>query len=148
MSDPTTTTTAPTTARPPAPQVWPSLQARDARALIECYVSTFGFVATAVYGEGDRVDHAQLDWPEGGGLMLGSYSPDAAWSREPGTFGAYVVTDQVEALWERVRDAAGLTVTRELAATDYGGPEFAVADPEGNLFSFGSYRGEPREGAQ
>ena len=133
-----------TTGQPPTPQVWPTLQARDARALIECYVSTFGFVATAVYGEGDRVDHAQLDWPEGGGLMLGSHQPGAAWSREPGTFGAYVVTDRVEALWDRVRHAEGITVTRELAATDYGGPEFAVADPEGNLFSFGSYRGEPR----
>ena len=146
MSDPTPTTTPPTDARPPTPQVWPTLQAHDARALIAWYVSTFGFVATAVYGEGDRVEHAQLDWPEGGGLMLGSYRPDAAWSRQPGTFGAYVVTDHVEALWERVRGAAGLTVTRELASTDYGGPEFAVADPEGNLFSFGSYRGAPPAG--
>ena len=146
MSDPTTTTTPPIPARPPAPQVWPTLQARDARALIAWYVSTFGFVATAVHGEGDRVDHAQLDWPEGGGLMLGTYRPDAVWSREPGTFGAYVVTDQVEALWERVRGAAGVRVTNALSTTDYGGPEFAVADPEGNLFSFGSYRGEPRAG--
>jgi hypothetical protein len=27
---------------------------------------------TAVYGEGDRVDHARLGWPGGGGIMLGS----------------------------------------------------------------------------
>ena len=129
---------------PPGPQVWPSLQARDARALIDFYVTTFGFVATAVYVDGDLVVHAQLDWPEGGGLMLGSHKPDAEWSRVPGTFGAYVVTADPEALWARVRDAEGVTVVRALAATDYGGPEFAVADPEGNYWSFGSYPGEPR----
>jgi uncharacterized glyoxalase superfamily protein PhnB len=128
----------------PAPQVWPSLQARDARALIDFYVTTFGFVATAVYADGDLVAHAQLDWPEGGGLMLGSHRPDAAWSRSPGTFGAYVVTADPEALWERVRDAEGVTVVRPLAPVDYGGSEFAVADPEGNYWSFGSYPGAPR----
>ena len=137
MTDPSA---APT---PRAPQVWPSLQAHDARALIDFYVNTFGFVATAVYPDGDRVAHAQLDWPEGGGLMLGSHRPDAAWSRAPGTFGAYVVTADPEALWARVRDAAGVTVVRPLTAVDYGGAEFAVADPEGNYWSFGSYPGEP-----
>lgn len=126
----------------PAPTVWPTLQAHDALALIDFYVSTFGFVRTAVYADGDEVAHAQLDWPEGGGVMLGSHKPDSAWSREPGTLGAYVVSDHVEELYERVR-AAGATITRELNRTDYGSQEFSVRDPEGNLWSFGSYRGEP-----
>ncbi len=133
-----------TSTRPsgPAPQVWPSLQARNALALIDFYVETFGFVATAVYADGDQVAHAQLTWPEGGGIMMGSHKPGGEWSREPGTFGAYAVTDHVEALWERVREAPGVTVTRPLQTTDYGSTEFAVADPEGNLWSFGDYRGE------
>ena len=126
-----------------APQVWPTLQAADAPALIDFYVRTFGFVATAVHADGDLVAHAQLDWPEGGGLMLGSVKPDAAWSRPPGTFGAYVVTADPAALWARVRDADGVSVVRALTEVDYGGSEFAVADPEGNYFSFGSYPGEP-----
>ncbi len=126
----------------PAPTVWPTLKARDALALIDFYVSTFGFLRTAVYADGDRVGHAQLDWPEGGGIMLGSHEPGAAWSREPGTFGAYVVTDQVDEVYARVQ-AAGAKITRELNTTDYGSREFVVADPEGNLWSFGSYRGEP-----
>lgn len=126
---------------PPTPTVWPTLQARDARALIAFYVETLGFVETAVYGDGAEVDHAQLDWPEGGGIMLGTYKPDRAWNRQPGTFGGYVVTDHVEDLYQRI-SASGTTITQELSESDHG-PEFALSDPEGNLWSFGSYRGEP-----
>jgi uncharacterized glyoxalase superfamily protein PhnB len=42
--------------------------------------------------------------------------------------------------------AAGATVLRELHETDYGSRDFAVRDPEGNLWSFGTYRGEPAAG--
>jgi hypothetical protein len=30
--------------------------------------------------------------------------------------------------------------------TDYGSRDFAARDPEGNRWSFGTYRGEPRKG--
>ena len=56
----------------PPPQVWPTLVARDGRALIKFLVDAFGFEETAVYGEGDHVDHAELAWPPGGGVMMGS----------------------------------------------------------------------------
>ena len=134
-----------TTAGPsPAPQVWPTLQAVDALALIDFYVETFGFRRTAVYADGNTVAHAQLDWPEGGGIMLGSHKPDAEWSTQPGTLAVYAVTDRVEELWQRVEHAPGVTVIRPLATTDYGSREFAVRDPEGNAWSFGTYRGEAR----
>lgn len=134
------TTPAQTT---PAPTIWPTLQARDARALIEWLVATFGFEETAVYEEDGKVAHAQLDWPEGGGVMLGDHKPDGEWSLPPGTFGAYVVTDHVDTLYARAV-AAGARIIRHVADQDYGNREFAVADPEGNLWSFGPYRGEPR----
>ena len=127
----------------PNPTVWLTLQAHDAPALIDFYVQAFGFVVGARYGEGDIVDHAQLNWPEGsGGIMLGSHRPDNAWTRQPGTAGGYVVTADPDALYERVlqHDA---DVVRPLAKTDYGAREFAVRDPEGNLWSFGDYVGEP-----
>lgn len=127
----------------PAPTVWPALQARDCPALIDFLVEAFGFIKTAVYADGDQVAHAQLDWPEGGGIMLGSHQSGTAWSREPGTFGGYVVTDHVDDLYARAK-AAGATIVREPANQDYGNYEFAAADPEGNLWSFGPYRGEPR----
>ncbi|MET7937130.1 VOC family protein [Streptomyces sp. NPDC005322] len=134
-----------TTENPPRePSVWPTLQAHDAPALITFLTDTVGFRRTAVYQDGDRIAHAQLDWPEGGGVMLGSYDPATkAWCLEPGTFGAYVVTDEVDALHERLRKA-GVKVIREIADQPYGSREFAIADPEGNKWSFGTYRGEPR----
>lgn len=126
----------------PAPTVWATLQARDALALIDFLVDTVGFRRTAVYADGEVVAHAQLDWPEGGGIMLGSHKQDGPWTREPGTAGIYVVTDQVDAVYERVK-SAGATIIRELAEQSYDNREFSMADPEGNLWSFGHYRGEP-----
>jgi uncharacterized glyoxalase superfamily protein PhnB len=136
-----------TDSKTPPPQVWPSLRANDARALIRFLVDAFGFEETAVYGDGDRVDHAQLSWPLGGGIMLGSArtDPDDQFALTPGTFGAYVVADDIDGLYARAK-AAGARITREPEATDYGSRDFAARDPEGNLWSFGTYRGEPRAG--
>jgi uncharacterized glyoxalase superfamily protein PhnB len=38
--------------------------------------------------------------------------------------------------------AAGATVVREMRDEDYGSRGFSVADPEGNVWSVGTYRGE------
>jgi uncharacterized glyoxalase superfamily protein PhnB len=130
----------------PAPQVWPTLRARDARTLIRFLVDAFGFEETAVYGKGDTVDHAELSWPPGGGIMLGSVrdsDADDNWTLAPGSFGAYVVTDEPEALFARAT-AAGAEVLTGLHDTDYGSRDFAVRDPEGNRWSFGTYPGAPR----
>lgn len=129
----------------PEPQVWPSLRARDARALIRFLVDAFGFEETVVYGEGDRVDHAQLSWPEGGGIMLGSVrDDDQDLPTKPGAFGAYVVTAHPDALHDRAH-AAGAEIISPLHDTDYGSRDFTARDPEGNRWSFGTYRGEPRK---
>ena len=138
----------------PEPQVWPTLRARDAKALIRFLVVAFGFEETVVYADGDVVHHAQLSWPEGGGIMLGSVREDPeaqgdpeaqASATDPGAFGAYVVTDQPDALCERAK-AAGAEITAGPHDTDYGSRDFSARDPEGNRWSFGTYRGEPRKG--
>ncbi|MFD0573285.1 hypothetical protein ACFQ0T_33705 [Kitasatospora gansuensis] len=48
--------------QPPPPQVWPSLRAHDAHALIRFLTEAFGFEATAVYADETHVHHAQLSW--------------------------------------------------------------------------------------
>ncbi|WP_067502336.1 VOC family protein [Actinoplanes sp. TFC3] len=128
----------------PPPQVWPTLRANDAHALIRFLVDAFGFTETAVYATGDRVDHAQLNWPLGGGIMLGSASrgPDDAWALRPGSFGCYVVADDIAALHDRAVKA-GAEILKPPHHTDYGSHDFAAKDPEGNLWSFGTYRGAP-----
>jgi uncharacterized glyoxalase superfamily protein PhnB len=129
----------------PPPNVWPSLRAKDAYRLIRFLVDAFGFEETTVHGDGTTVDHAELCWPLGGGIMLGSArdNDDDSWPLQPGTFGCYVVTDDPDALCARA-SAAGAEITMALRDTDYGSRDFAARDPEGNLWSFGTYRGEPR----
>jgi uncharacterized glyoxalase superfamily protein PhnB len=131
------------TDKTPPPQVWPTFRARDARALIRFLVDVVGFEETAVYGEGDVVHHAELSWPLGGGVMLGSDREGEPGPTEPGRFSAYVVVDEPDALCARVR-AAGAEVTADLHDTDYGSRDFAIRDPEGNHWYFGTYRGAPR----
>jgi uncharacterized glyoxalase superfamily protein PhnB len=76
--------------------------------------------------------------------MLGSVRDgDESWPVPPGCTGCYVVTDDPDALFERAV-AAGAEVLRPLHDTDYGSRDFAVRDPEGNQWSFGTYRGSPR----
>ena len=101
----------------PPPQVWPTLRARDALGLIKFLVDALGFEETAVYADGDRVHHAQLSWPPGGGIMLGSAVPpdeDDAWPVPPGSFGCYVVTDDPDGLFARAT-AAGAEILAGLA---------------------------------
>jgi uncharacterized glyoxalase superfamily protein PhnB len=122
--------------------LWQTLRARDAAGLIDYLTGTLGFVETVRHRDGDRVAHAELRWPEGGGVMLGDHRPDGTWSREPGTAGTYVVTTRIEDVYDRAR-TRGADLVQELQDTDYGSSEFAVRDPEGNLWSFGTYPGEP-----
>jgi uncharacterized glyoxalase superfamily protein PhnB len=144
----TTSTDNSETGEAPAPQVWPAFRAADARALIRFLVEAFGFEEVVVYGEGEHVDHAELAWPLGGGVMLGSAQEEIApgqdaWPVRPGTLGVYTVTDAPDALYARAK-AAGARIVRELNDTDYGSREFTAADPEGNRWSFGTYPGHPR----
>ena len=133
---------------PPA-QVWPTLRAHDARALIDFYVSAFGFTETVVHaGDDGVVAHAELAWPPGGGIMLGQHRDDPdgrRWSLAPGTFGGYAVTRDaahVDELHERAVAAGGKSVA-EPYDTDYGSHDCTVLDPEGNHWQFGTYPGHP-----
>lgn len=130
----------------PAPKtIWPCLNYRDAHAAIAFLTDAFGFVKTLVVDGGPNrpVAHAELRWPEGGGVMLGSAAEDGnEFERLPaGVSSIYVVTDQPDALFARAM-RAGAPVVRGLEDTDYGSRTFTVRDPEGNLWCFGTYRGE------
>jgi uncharacterized glyoxalase superfamily protein PhnB len=132
------------TKTPPPPNVWPSLRANDAHGLIKFLTEALGFEATVVYADGATVHHAELAWPPGGGIMLGSARPgDTSGVTGPGNFSAYVVTDAPDALHVRAV-AHGAKVTTEPYDTDYGSRDFAIEDPEGNHWSFGTYPGAPR----
>ncbi|HEY3671396.1 MAG TPA: VOC family protein [Acidimicrobiia bacterium] len=126
--------------------VWPNLTSRNARAAISFLVDAFGFVEVATYSrddDADIVEHAELRWPPGGGVMLGTAGKDDGpfGQRLTGNDAVYVVCSDPEGLLARA-SAAGATLVRGLADEDYGSRGFTVRDPEGNLWSFGTYAGE------
>jgi uncharacterized glyoxalase superfamily protein PhnB len=129
----------------PAKSVWPTLVYADAPAAIRFLVDAFGFEERLVVPGDDEgvIEHAQLVWPEGGGVMLGTAARDGnVFSQRPlGTGSVYVVTDEPDRLFERAT-AAGAQLVREMRDEDYGSRGFSVRDPEGNIWSFGTYRGK------
>jgi uncharacterized glyoxalase superfamily protein PhnB len=133
--------------RMPAPTVWPVLNYTDAPAAIRFLVEAFGFEENAIVSGDDEgfIVHAELLWPPGGGVMLGSASRDGnVFAERPtGTASLYAVTDEPDKLFARAT-AAGAEVVQGLRDEDYSSTGFTVRDPEGNLWSFGTYRGEPR----
>ncbi len=138
---PTTDTSTPTTTRG---GIWAVVFYRDALAGIRFLVDVFGFEErmVVVADDGVTVAHSELRWPEGGIVQVGTFDADNPFAQNlpPGAQGLYVITADVEAVWERSR-AADLEVVRPLEAPDYepGTLGFTVRDPEGNLWSFGSY---------
>ncbi len=124
--------------------MWPSIRCGDTRALIDFLVAAFGFEEQfSVPGEdGKGIIHAQIRWPGGGGVMLGDAEGGDAFhlSLPFGPVSIYVVTDQPDALHDRAV-AVGATIVRGLRDEDYGSRGFSATDPEGNLWSFGTYAG-------
>ena len=132
-----------TTTRTTETTVWPTLVYADAPAALRFLSEAFGFEeALVVPGDGEGVvAHAELRWPLGGGVMLGSVRSDGLLGEQhAGVASVYVVTDEPDALFTRAT-AAGAEVVRELRDEDFGSRSFTVKDPEGNLWSFGTYRG-------
>jgi uncharacterized glyoxalase superfamily protein PhnB len=128
------------------PAVWPILSYTDARAAIAFLTQAFGFEERAVYARDNDpsvVEHAEMRWPLGGGVMFGSAGKDDSpfGRRLPGNDSVYVVCDDPDALFERA-SATGAEVVKGLEDEDYGSRGFTVRDPEGNLWSFGTYPGE------
>lgn len=127
-------------------RIWPTLNYSDAPAAIAFLEKAFGFeVSLVVPNEADSsvVEHAQLAFPEGGGVMLGTAGrADNPFSQRPtGAASIYIVTERPDEVHERAV-AAGAEVLMPMKDEDYGSRGFSVLDPEGNIWSFGTYTGE------
>jgi uncharacterized glyoxalase superfamily protein PhnB len=126
--------------------VIPFLGYEDPRAAVDWLARAFGFEASAVHeGENGEIVHAEMRFGDGM-IMLGRPGPSFGMktAKELGAVnqGIYsIVDDGIDAHFERAV-AAGAEVVMELHDTDYGSREYMVRDPEGNLWSFGTYRPE------
>jgi uncharacterized glyoxalase superfamily protein PhnB len=125
------------------PAMWTSIRYRDPEAARSFLTSAFGFAERAVHVEEGRLVHAELIW-EGavgttpGGVMFGPVEPGCGDEKRVGASGVHVVVDDPDALYAQAV-AAGATVVRELEQTDYGSRQCELADPEGNVWSFGTW---------
>ena len=125
--------------------VIPALQYQDAPAAIDFLCRVFGFAKNAVYeGEGGSIAHAQLTLGNGM-VMLGSakdteYGKLLVRPRDAGgvTMSVYVIVEDADAHFARAK-AAGAEITREPVTQDYGGRDYTCKDPEGNVWTFGTY---------
>ncbi len=125
-----------------AQRIFPTFRYRDAPAMIDWLETAFGFVTHARYMDGDTVAHAQMAFG-GSMIMLGSAQDDdfGKLVGAPGPQGGastYIACEDPDALFARAK-AAGATMLSGLVDQDYGSRDFLCADPEGNVWCFGTY---------
>lgn len=124
------------------------LRYRDAAAAIDWLCDVFGFRRHAVYrGEGNVIAHAQLTFPGGGMIMLGSAENASDWGKlikQPDEIGGcetqsvYLVSSDVDAIYAKAKEA-GAQFVIDIRDEDYGGRGFTCRDLEGRLWTVGSY---------
>ena len=121
--------------------VWASIVSDDAPAL-KAWLVALGFTEDMLI-PGDRagaIHHCQLDWPDGGRVMLSS-SGERPTPCRPGAAWQHVVCPDPDAVWERARRAGAPVVHELVDQTDYPAREFTVADPDGNYWTFSTFAG-------
>ncbi len=123
-----------------------AMRYRDAPKAIDFLCDAFGFSRHLVVpGEGGIIEHAQLTFGNGM-IMLGSARGDdfGKTMTQPDTGTAtntqscYIIVDDVDGHCKRAR-AAGAEITSEPEDQHYGGRLYSCRDPEGHVWSFGSY---------
>jgi uncharacterized glyoxalase superfamily protein PhnB len=130
-------------------EIIPNMRYADAPRAIEFLCKAFGFERRAVYlsdADPNIVQHAQLVWED---RMIMVYSiidteharaakmKTAAEAGGP-TMRLYMIVADVDAHAGRAR-AAGAEIIDGPEDKDYGGRGYSARDPEGNVWSFGSY---------
>jgi uncharacterized glyoxalase superfamily protein PhnB len=129
------------------PSIFPFLQYREGAAAVDWLEQAFGFERSLVHqGENGAVEHAELTLGAGT-IMVGSLEDPSLGLKSPRDLeavdqGIYVAIDDVDAHCARAR-AAGAEIVREPNDTSYGAREYMARDPEGHLWSFGTYVPEP-----
>jgi uncharacterized glyoxalase superfamily protein PhnB len=122
--------------------VTPGVQYRDAPAAIAWLVDVLGFRVVERHNEPDgAVAHARLAWHTGQ-VFVGTRHADATgpWSTA-GPASIALNTEDAAEVDERYAHAAaaGVEMLSDLEDTPYGSHQFSVRDPEGNLWTVGTY---------
>jgi len=121
-----------------APTLYPSLRYRDAAAAIDFLTTAFGFERQLVHeNEDGTIGHAELS--HGPSILMLGTDRDDVYGGRAGQGWMYVAVDDPDAHRERA-EAGGAEIVVDLHDTDYGSRDYTARDPEGNTWSFGTYR--------
>jgi len=124
------------------PSVYPVIRYRDAPAAIEFLTRAFQLGRSEVHeGPDGTVLHAQLTWGTGV-VMLGSDSEGGDGPFDTGKTVVYLAVDDPDEHHDHAV-AEGAEIVMELVDQPYGSRDYAALDPEGNVWSFGTYRPGP-----
>jgi uncharacterized glyoxalase superfamily protein PhnB len=120
--------------------IYPVLRYKDAHAAIDFLERAFGFQRHSIH-EGDPgvVVHAELRFGDQLVLVSSAGTGDPMFDQGQGRTTVYVVVDEVDPLHDTA-NAAGAEIVMPPTDQDYGSRDFAARDPEGNIWSFGTYR--------
>ncbi|MDI6026841.1 VOC family protein [Corticibacterium sp. UT-5YL-CI-8] len=124
------------------PRLFPTFRYNDAGAMIDWLVEAFGFEVRARYENGGVVQHAELSFGSAI-IMVGSSRPDAygetvGTANRTGGKSIYIAVKDADAAYAKAK-AAGAEIVTELTDRPYGSREFICRDPEGNIWSLGTY---------
>jgi uncharacterized glyoxalase superfamily protein PhnB len=123
------------------PSIWASVVSDDALALRD-WLLALGFTEDLMIpGDSARaVHHCQLDWPEGGRVLLSSTGERDTPCRH-GTSSLHVVTADPDTVMGRALVLGAAVIHPLVDQTDYPSRDFTVADPDGNHWSFATFAG-------
>ncbi len=124
----------------------PCVSYKDATAAVEWLCRAFGLREHAVYRHEDgQVVHAELSF--GDGLIMVSPEARGDFAKYMGTTERaggiatqtiYIIVDDPDAHHDKAK-AEGADIILELSDKEYGGRDYTCRDPEGNIWSFGTY---------
>ena len=128
--------------------LFPVLRYRDCTAALEFLTDVFGFTEGLSFrDEAGNVVHAEL-WFGNGGIMIGPVAdtPFGKLMRQPGEAGGvtaslFLLVSDPDAHFA-ASQAAGFEILLPLRDESYGSREYTVRDPEGQIWTFGTY--EPK----
>lgn len=133
-------------ARKTISNVIPTMRYHDASAAIEWLCKAFGFEKCLVVpGENGTIVHAQLVFGNGM-IMLSSAQQNEVdrLVRPPRDLGGvgsqspYIIVEDADEHY-RQAVAAGAEIVMDIKDEEYGGRGYSCRDPEGHVWSFGTY---------
>ncbi|TYC63241.1 glyoxalase [Rhodobacterales bacterium] len=126
-----------------ASRIYPTFRFTDAEAVLKWLAEAFGFVEHAAYrDEQGAIIHAEMAFGSAM-IMFGQAREDAFAEIVGQPIGAggkavYLAVDDADAMFAKAT-GAGAEIVQGLTERDYGSREFICRDPEGNVWSIGTY---------